>query len=138
MSVIVHDFAVVGPISAANLSLAKGLAAERARQVLEDPDSPYLLSRICDCKEAMAVEGEAIVYGQQLPIIDISPDQKLDDETEEGFATLAQLVMSEVVNPDGRVAVSDDVEEDDPEGGAGGQDVSVVPSQGGPSTASSD
>ena len=51
ISIIVHDFAVVGPIPAANMSLAKGLASERAKQVLGDETSPYLLSRICDCAE---------------------------------------------------------------------------------------
>ena len=92
MSIIVHDFAVVGPIPASNISLAKGLAAERARQVLEDPESPYYLPRICDCKE-------------QAPLADLAfPDdlgdpeagKKLDDETEQGFAALARAVLAEV------------------------------------------
>ncbi|KAI0078149.1 P-loop containing nucleoside triphosphate hydrolase protein [Panus rudis PR-1116 ss-1] len=136
VSVIVHDFAVVGPIPAANLSLAKGLAAERARQVLEDPDSPYLLSRICDCKESMGVE--RIVYGQQLPIDDL--EKKLDDETEEGFATLAQLVMSEVVNPEMSLTgdvlgPSTEVEEEDPEGD---RESNTVPSRQDGPTAGSD
>lgn len=92
MSIIVHDFAVVGPIPAQNISLAKGLAAERARQVLEDPDSPYHLSKICDCKE----DREASV-AQDLPELDET--KKLDDETEEGFAALARAALAEAEAP---------------------------------------
>ncbi|GJE87973.1 hypothetical protein PsYK624_040560 [Phanerochaete sordida] len=89
MSIIVHDFAVVGPIPAQNISLAKGLAAERARQVLEDPDSPYHLSKICDCKE----EREALIAREAA---ELDEAKKLDDETVEGFAALARAALAEV------------------------------------------
>ncbi|CAL1703381.1 unnamed protein product [Somion occarium] len=109
VSIIVHDFAVVGPISAANLSLAKGLASERARQVLEDPDSQYLLSKICDCNEKMAVD-------ETVPeiVVDVI-ERKLDDETEEGFAALAKIAVSEVEgHTDGvEIPKEDEVEEED-------------------------
>jgi endoribonuclease Dicer len=92
MSIIVHDFAVVGPIPASNISLAKGLAAERARQVLEDPESPYFLSRICDCREHDAGGDVAMSDG----VADVEPGKKPDDETEEGFAALARAALAEV------------------------------------------
>lgn len=95
MSIIVHDFAVVGPIPAANLSLAKGLAAERARQVLEDPESPYFLSKICDCKKQQ--EEETPPDHEDLG--DIEEHKKLDDETEAGFAALARAALAEIQAP---------------------------------------
>lgn len=75
------------------MSLAKGLAAERARQVLADEESPHLLSRICDCGQ-VGVTLEASVQEEpgDLP----SEAKRFDDETEAGFAALAQRVMTEV------------------------------------------
>lgn len=96
MSIIVHDFAVVGPIPAANISLAKGLAAERARQVLEDPESPYLLSKICDCKK----EQEEQTPSVHDDLGDIEETKRLDDETEAGFAALARAALAEIQAPE--------------------------------------
>lgn len=109
MSIIVHDFAVVGPIPASNISLAKGLAAERARQVLEDPASPYLLSRICNCRQQQGgTEAQVENLG------DAEEAKKLDDETEEGFAALARAALAEIEVPrvegEGKAVVQDDVE----------------------------
>ena len=78
----------MGPIPASNLSLAKGLAAERARQILEDPNGPYYLGNICDCAHQMAVDRETPVFEM--------PSDLLNDETEVGFAALARLVAGEV------------------------------------------
>ena len=99
MSIIVHDFAVVGPIPAANISLAKGLAAERARQVLEDPESPYYLPRICDCKEQEHMDD--VVFPDEM--VDGESGKKPDDETEEGFAALARAVLAEVEDAGGGI-----------------------------------
>ena len=74
------------------MSLAKGLASERARQVLGDKDSPYHLSNICDCA---AVE-EAVEEASPVEALDGMEPKKLDDETEEGFAALAQIALTEV------------------------------------------
>ncbi|THG95342.1 hypothetical protein EW026_g6294 [Hermanssonia centrifuga] len=90
VSIIVHDFAVVGPIPASNMSLAKGLASERAKQVLADPQGPYLLAAICDCNARAAVEEPP-----ELAVIEEEP-QKLDDETEEGFAALARIALTKI------------------------------------------
>lgn len=90
---IVHDFAIVGPITAANMSKAKGLAAERARQVLADEESPHMLSRICDCHQVAAIQEEAVQpENGDVPV----EGKRLDDETEAGFAALAQKVLTEV------------------------------------------
>ncbi|KAI0373238.1 hypothetical protein BV20DRAFT_963060 [Pilatotrama ljubarskyi] len=91
MSVLVHDTIVAGPIAAPNLSMAKGLAAEEARRVLDDPDSPFHLSRVCICgKESeSAMEEEPA----EVPLdVDMS---ELDDETKEGFAILARILLEE-------------------------------------------
>ncbi|KAJ3529454.1 hypothetical protein NM688_g7854 [Phlebia brevispora] len=111
ISIIVHDFAVVGPIPAANMSFAKGLASERAKQVLADPESPYLLSRICDCGEGTKAGLPAHVE------VDEAELRALDDETEEGFAALALRALTEVRGkPDGDVypeLMEEQVDEDD-------------------------
>ena len=90
VSVVVHDQTVVGPVIALNLSLAKGLAAERTRALLSDETSEHCLARICTCaEEALQVEGRQMVD-------EPTEDQKeLDDETEEGFATLARIMDNE-------------------------------------------
>ncbi|TFY62422.1 hypothetical protein EVJ58_g3872 [Rhodofomes roseus] len=91
ISVVVHDQTIVGPVIALNLSLAKGLAAERTRALLSDQNSLQCLARICTCAED-AVE----VKGRQIAIEELPEDKKeLDDETEEGFAVLARIMDGE-------------------------------------------
>lgn len=80
ISVIVHDKTVVGPLFAPNLSLAKGLASERARSILEDPKSPFYLKRICSCGTVDETTAQS------------HETEGLDDETEEGFARLARTL----------------------------------------------
>ena len=87
ISVIVHDFAVVGPLPASNMSFAKGLAAERARQILDDPTSEYYLPNICDCAQLMDIDGEPPTFEM--------PKDMLNDETEAGFAALARIAVVE-------------------------------------------
>ena len=89
ISIIVHDFAVVGPVPAANMSLAKGLASERAREVLGDPENPYSLTRICDCTHTE--ETEEVLLPTE--VLDGVEPKKLDDETVEGFAALAHIAF---------------------------------------------
>lgn len=88
VSVVVHDVVVVGPITATNLSLSKGLAAERARTVLADPTFDKSLEKLCDCVRDLVVAvpevAEAIVAD------DTTAPLKLTDETEEGFAAIAK------------------------------------------------
>lgn len=94
VSVIVHDIAVVGPITATNLSLSKGLAAERARNLLSDPNFEMNLARLCDCGKAPTVvplEADDSIDS----IVDALAAPKLSDETEEGFATLAKQKLEE-------------------------------------------
>ncbi|KZT11110.1 uncharacterized protein LAESUDRAFT_642494 [Laetiporus sulphureus 93-53] len=86
ISILMHEQTVVGPVIAHNLSLAKGLASERARVVLADPNSPYCLSKICDCgKEDSTTQAT-----------DESDSSELDDETTQGFAMLAHIVKEEL------------------------------------------
>jgi len=100
IAILVHDAMVAGPVTAANLSLAKGLAAERARTVLEDPNSEHCLSRLCDCGKKMDVDATAAVGSD----VDIDLQRKsevaLNDETEEGFAKIAEMTRVEFEDPD--------------------------------------
>ena len=93
------------------MSLAKGLASERARQVLEDPESEYHLSKICDCNEAMAIDEPV-----QEATVDVdTTERKLDDETAEGFAALAQLAVNEAESDIDGVPIPDEDSERDEE-----------------------
>lgn len=114
-SILVHDTVIVGPITAGNLSLAKGLAAERARFVLGDPDSEYSLSKLCDCGKKMAVDPvkppDVETDIEKLgPEPQEKPDSSLNDETEEGFAKLAEMTR---VKFEGHDTSSLDTVEDD-------------------------
>ncbi|EGO21809.1 hypothetical protein SERLADRAFT_441040 [Serpula lacrymans var. lacrymans S7.9] len=99
VSVVVHDVVVAGPITASNLSLSKGLAAERARILLDDHSSDQCLTSLCDCSMAMK---------PQVPQVSLAiPDENdiskpVSDENEEGFATIAQRKLDETrtVNPE--------------------------------------
>lgn len=95
MSVLVHDLTVAGPVAAPNLSMAKGLAAEEARRVLDDPLSPHHLSRVCVCGRNAVSAGEAAV---EVPL-DVVPEE-LDDETTDGFALLARILIEEIEDPE--------------------------------------
>ncbi|KAI0831673.1 hypothetical protein BC628DRAFT_1311344 [Trametes gibbosa] len=96
MAVLVHGIAVAGPIPAPNTSMAKGLAAEEARRVLDDPESPHYLPRTCVCgKEEMAVEEEEVAVEVAMDV----DKAELDDETTQGFATLARITLDEVEQP---------------------------------------
>ncbi|KAI1783424.1 hypothetical protein LXA43DRAFT_1187033 [Ganoderma leucocontextum] len=91
-SVLVHGTTVAGPIAAPNLSMAKGLAAERARTVLSDPASPHFLSRMCTCTR----KGPAAKPLPPALPLDVPDKTELNDETVEGFAMLAQILVDEI------------------------------------------
>lgn len=90
VSVIVHELVVAGPVTASNLSLSKGLAAERARAILGDPTHEMNLVRLCDCRKAAE---------ERMDICSEPPgdqtSQKITDETEEGFASIAKQKLEE-------------------------------------------
>lgn len=90
VSVIAHDLVVAGPITASNLSLSKGLAAERARAILGDPNHEMNLVRLCDCRRA----AEERMHICSEPPVD-QASQKATDETEEGFASIAKQRLAE-------------------------------------------
>ena len=126
MSVLVHGTTVAGPLASRNLPMAKGLAAERAREVLADPESEHYLPRICTCAkrgrtraarkararmameeaearlasteeavaEAMGLLDVAEEAEEETPL-DLPDKEELDDETNEGFAMLARLLLEE-------------------------------------------
>jgi endoribonuclease Dicer len=100
VAILVHDIMVAGPVTAANLSLAKGLAAERARTVLEDPTSQHCLARLCDCGKKMDVDATMVISVDADIDIKGKPDIALNDETEEGFAKIAEMTRVEFVDPD--------------------------------------
>lgn len=101
--VMVHKTAVTEPIRARTKAVSKALAAELALKVLEDESSDYHLPRLCDCK----VKGSEVK-----PRMGTVEDEERDegcagerdgewtedpvhgDETEEGFAALAQRLAS--------------------------------------------
>ncbi|KAI6038418.1 hypothetical protein EDC04DRAFT_3113667 [Pisolithus marmoratus] len=108
VSVIVHDVVVVGPITATNLSLSKGLAAERARNLLSDPSFEMNLARLCNCGKAIPDRPSQSEDSME------SADEEtpnLTDETEEGFATLAKQKLDEDYTP----AENEEVDADDTE-----------------------
>lgn len=95
VSVIVHDVVVAGPITATNLSLSKGLAAERARSVLADPAYDKCLEKLCNCMHKLAAAvPEATEAGAE---VDLAAPSNLTDETEEGFAAIAKLKLQDEV-----------------------------------------
>ncbi|PCH38586.1 hypothetical protein WOLCODRAFT_88179 [Wolfiporia cocos MD-104 SS10] len=131
ISVIVHEQSIVGPITAPNLSMAKGLAAERARFILSHPDHMHHLSRICDCPKKENTKpkvDESVaddVAAATVPAVadaDVEPDAaEFDDETAEGFAHLAmkfaeeysEEVKPESTNDDDFVDESEDMMDDE-------------------------
>ncbi|KIK15716.1 hypothetical protein PISMIDRAFT_292156 [Pisolithus microcarpus 441] len=96
ISVVVHDVVVVGPITATNLSLSKGLAAERARILLNDPNFEMNLTRLCDCGKAVPERPSQTDDSVESAAEETSD---LTDETEEGFATLAKQKLDEDYAP---------------------------------------
>lgn len=98
--VMVHGIAVTEPIRARTNAVSKALAAELALKTLEDESSDYHLSRLCDCnatgsevKSAVDIREEEEEGGEEggEGLVE-DPVQK--DETEEGFAVLAQRLVS--------------------------------------------
>ena len=100
--VMVHGITVTEPIRARTKAVSKALAAELALKVLEDESSDYHLPRLCNCNvqggeikprvdivEEEEGEGDAGGGGEE-QVED--PVQK--DETEEGFAALAQCLVN--------------------------------------------
>ncbi|KAG6332184.1 hypothetical protein ID866_6907 [Astraeus odoratus] len=112
--VIVHNIAVVGPITAANLSLSKGLAAERARNLLTDPNFEMNLAHLCDCKKRVP-EVPPDSDDALDAIVDALAAPKLTDETEEGFATLAKQKLEEEYVPSENADDEQSAEEEDGE-----------------------
>jgi len=115
VSVIVHDVVVVGPITATNLSLSKGLAAERARNVLADPSFDKCLAKLCNCVRGLAAAvPEAVEANVD---VDMEAPSKLTDETEEGFAAIAKqkLVDGEAGPAEDHDGFEDDIEDVDVE-----------------------
>ncbi|KAL4065225.1 hypothetical protein V8B97DRAFT_1946194 [Scleroderma yunnanense] len=120
VSVVVHEIIVVGPITASNLSLSKGLAAERARNLLSDPNFEMNLARLCSCGRALA----EVPLGSDdsiESIVDALAAPRLSDETEEGFATLAKQKLEEDYVPN-----QNDDETEDIEQGEDGEDGSNI------------
>jgi len=100
--VMVHRIAVTEPIRARTKPVSKALAAELALKVLEDESSDYHLPLLCDCNnkgsevkprvgtvedEEEREEGGARERGEER-------GEDPVDETEEGFAALAQRLAS--------------------------------------------
>jgi endoribonuclease Dicer len=74
------------------MSLSKGLASERAREVLNNPSSEFYLPLLCDCGKVVAKVVETMASNISALDEDLQP---LDDGTEEGFAVLAQIQLDE-------------------------------------------
>jgi hypothetical protein len=89
ISVVVHDTVVVGPLGGSNLSLAKGLAAERARIELDNPKGRFFLGKICTCHRIVKVEETSVDVKDEMPV-DLAPPlvngHKEMGETKAGLA----------------------------------------------------
>jgi len=98
--VVVHGIAVTEPIRARTKAVSKALAAELAMKVLEDESSDYRLSRLCDCNTTGgAIESTVDIEeeegeGEQGGGEGLDVDLVQEDETEEGFAVLAQRLVN--------------------------------------------
>ncbi|THH21092.1 hypothetical protein EW146_g384 [Bondarzewia mesenterica] len=101
--VLVHDRVVVGPITASRLSVAKAFACEKARLLLQDDIFPQSLQRICDCSPPNTRKDRRTARGaleKDVP----APN----DETEEGYAALAERTLDEFRAPEETQWVNDD------------------------------
>ena len=98
--VMVHRIAVTEPIRARTKAVSKALAAELALRVLEDESSAYHLPRLCDCNingsevkprvDTVEDEEGREDRGDEERDEEQTGDPVHGDETEEGFAALAQ------------------------------------------------
>ncbi|KZS98895.1 P-loop containing nucleoside triphosphate hydrolase protein [Sistotremastrum niveocremeum HHB9708] len=86
--VVVHGVVVTPAQIGRNISLAKGLAAEEARTILES-DSELCLRRLCDCRVAGTL-ADGVDVQTTLPDNQLQPETTWSDETEQGFAYLAR------------------------------------------------
>lgn len=98
--VMVHGIAVAEPVRARTAAVSKALAAELALKVLEDESSNYHLSRLCDCnatesqvEPTVGIEEET-EGGEDDGGEGGVEDLVQKDETEEGFASLAQRLVN--------------------------------------------
>ncbi|KAI0059136.1 P-loop containing nucleoside triphosphate hydrolase protein [Artomyces pyxidatus] len=110
--VVVHGVTVAGPVTASNLPVARAFASERARVVLQDVTSDRALGRLCDCGTPPSPAPLTLVNDL---------DDIISDDIEIGFATLAQRMLEELVdpaNPDEQEAKDDS----DDEGGSSGEE----------------
>lgn len=95
---MVHGIPVTEPVRARTTGVSKALAAELALKALEDESSSYHFSRLCDCnateiqvEPTMGTREEAEDEAEEEGGVE-DPVQK--DETEEGFALLAQRLVN--------------------------------------------
>jgi len=82
VEIFVHDKLVAGPITAANMSLSKGLASEEAMSTLMNPASDLSLKLICNCMQSDLMAGDALA--------DIRTED-MNDEDEVDFNILGQI-----------------------------------------------
>lgn len=106
--VLVHGRVVVGPLVAPSRLRAKGLAAEQARAILQDPTAALCLAQICNC---MRVDSDA--PGREMVKAGELSEGDLDDETEEGFALRGQVLLDELERDEEDVEAMLNVEEDE-------------------------
>jgi endoribonuclease Dicer len=102
--VMVHGIAVTEPILARTKAVSKALAAELALKVLDDDSSDHHLLRLCDCNvkgtgvnpqvETVRGEGEEEEEDAEGGSEERVEDPAQEDETEGGFAALAQRLVS--------------------------------------------
>ena len=98
--VMVHGTAVTEPVRARTAGVSKALAAELALKALEDESSDYHLSRLCDCKATESQIEPTVGIGEEVEEREDDggeggvEDLVQKDETEEGFASLAQRLVN--------------------------------------------
>ena len=91
------------PIRARTSAVSKALAAELALKALEDGSSDYRLSRLCDCNATESEVKPTVDFGEEEEEEEeggegggegLVEDPVQKDETEEGFAVLAQRLVN--------------------------------------------
>ncbi|KAI0320295.1 hypothetical protein OF83DRAFT_1053342 [Amylostereum chailletii] len=119
VKVVVHDV-VISSASATTRSVAKAFASDRARKMLQDTEGRHSLERLCKCGHRGA--NEDLIPTTIEPTLPAADDvqEKIggveEDETEAGFAEIAQQKLEEFVGPrqqNIQVENNDDVQDED-------------------------
>jgi len=90
---MVHGVLVAGPIISSSLTVARFVAAERALAILKDSESDKCLNQVCDCAQAMEVDGmvatDSPIIGDE--VLPADPPSDSPEDVEEVNFILSQF-----------------------------------------------